>query len=180
MERFAPLLIEQPVARDDLEGLAHVRRAVSVPIGACESAMTLPQILRIIKWKAADFFNYKISRSGGFFRGKQAVHAIDAAGLFAVGSEQLGFGIELAAQAHFAVSTSFLSLPGGYGAGILGMAGAFDTRHFEDDIVSNPPRIEEGNLYVPEGPGLGVELREDKVRTYLTRGASPVMVGKKG
>jgi hypothetical protein len=63
---------------------------------------------------------------------------IDAAGLFIVGSEQLGFGIELAAQAHFAVSTSFLQLPGGYGAGILGMAGAFDTTRFTGDIVSKP------------------------------------------
>ena len=179
MEPFSPLLIEQPVRRDDLEGMALVRKNVGVPIGACESALTLPQILRVLKSEAADFFNYKISRSGGFFRGKQAVHIIEAAGLFAVGSEQLGFGIELAAQAHFAVSTSSLRLPGGYAAGILGMAGAFDTKNFDGDIVDNSPRIEEGHLILPEGHGLGVELVDEKVKRYLTSNQKPLLVGRK-
>jgi L-alanine-DL-glutamate epimerase-like enolase superfamily enzyme len=159
--------------------MALVRRNVRVPIGACESALTLPQILRVLKLEAADFFNYKISRSGGFFRGKQAVHLIEAAGLFAVGSEQLGFGVELAAQAHFAVSTSSLMLPGGYGAGILGMAGSFDTKNFDGDIVDHTPRIEEGYLILPEGNGLGVELVEEKVERCLTPNQRPILVGRR-
>lgn len=179
VEKYSPLLIEQPVKRDDLEGMALVRKNVGVPIGACESALTLPQIVRVIKLEAADFFNYKISRSGGFFRGKQAVHLIEAAGLFAVGSEQLGFGIELAAQAHFAVSTSSLKLPGGYGAGILAIAGSFDTKNFDGDIVENSPRIENGQLLVPKGNGLGVELVEEKMKKYLTPNQNSLLVGKK-
>lgn len=179
IEDYFPLLIEQPVGRDNLEGMALVRKNVGVPIGACESALTLSQILRVIKLEAADFFNYKISRSGGFFKGKQAVGMIEAAGLFAVGSEQLGFGIELSAQAHFAVSTSSLKLPGGYAAGILGMAGSFDTKNFDGDIVENSPKIERGHLMVPEGNGLGVELVEEKVRRYLTPNQKPILVGRK-
>jgi L-alanine-DL-glutamate epimerase-like enolase superfamily enzyme len=179
IEKLSPLLIEQPVRRDDLEGMALVRKNVDLPIGACESALSLTQILRIIKLEAADFFNYKISRSGGFFHGKHAVHAIEAAGLFAVGSEQLGFGIELAAQAHFAVSTVSLKLPGGYGAGLLGMAGSFDTRNFEGDIVEGSPRIENGHVLLPEGNGLGVTLAEDKIKRYLTPGEEPIRLGKK-
>jgi len=179
MDGYSPILIEQPVRRDDLEGMALVRKNVHVPIGACESAVTLSQILRIIRFEAADFFNYKISRSGGFFRGKQAVHTIEAAGLFAVGSEQLGFGIELAAQAHFAVSTSSLKLPGGYGAGILAMAGSFDSKNFDGDIVENSPKIEEGHLILSEGNGLGVELVEERVKKYLTPNQKPILVGKR-
>ena len=177
MALSSPLLIEQPVARDDLEGMALVRKSVPVPIGACEAALTLSQILRVIKFEAADFFNYKISRSGGFFRGRQAIGIIEAAGLVAVGSEPLGFGIELAAQAHFAVATSSLKLPGGYGAGILGMAGSFDTKEFDGDIVDNSPRIEAGHLMVPKGNGLGVELNGEKVTRYLTSNPKPILVG---
>lgn len=179
MAEYAPLLIEQPVRRDDLEGMALVRQQVKVPIGACESALTLPQIIRVIKLEAADFFNYKIDRSGGFFRGKQAVHLIEAAGLFAVGSEQLGFGIEVAAQAHFAASTSILKFPAGFGAGLLKIAGGFDTKGFDGDIVFNSPKIENGFLEVPTGVGLGVELNEEAVTRYLTPGESMKLVGKK-
>jgi len=179
MAPYSPLLIEQPVERDDLDGMALVRRNVPVPIGACESALTLPQIVRVIKREAADFFNYKISRSGGFFKGKQAIGTIEGAGLFAVGSEQLGFGVELAAQAHFAVSTSCLKLPGGYGAGILGMTGTFDTVSFDGDIVDNAPRIENGRLFLPHGNGLGVDLIREKVERHLTPGREPFLVGRK-
>ncbi len=174
----APVLVEQPVSRDDLEGLALVKRSVEVPIGACESALTLSQILRVIRMDAADFFNYKISRSGGFFRGKQAVYMMQAAGLFAVGSEQLGFGVELAAQAHFAVSTPVLKLPGGYAAGIMGMAGKLDSIDFAGDIVDQTPAVKNGRLRVPEGPGLGVELVEDRWRRFITSGKEIIRLGK--
>jgi L-alanine-DL-glutamate epimerase-like enolase superfamily enzyme len=129
--------------------------------------------------EAADFFNYKIDRSGGFFRGKQAVHMIDAAGLFSVGSEQLGFGIIVAAQAHFAVSTPILKRPAGYGVGLLKIAKRFDTKDMIGDIVINTPKIVNGHLEVPQGPGLGVELDEDAVKKYLTPGKSPLLVGRK-
>ena len=174
----APILVDQPVQRDDLEGLALVKRSVDLPIGACESALTLSQVLRVIRMDAADFFNYKISRSGGFFRGKQAVYMIEAAGLFAVGSEQLGFGIELAAQAHFAVSTPILKLPGGYAAGIIGMAGKLESTGFTGDIVDQTPVVKNGRLRVPERPGLGVELVEERWRRYLTPGKEVVGLGK--
>ncbi len=178
MEVYGPLLIEQPVHRDDLEGMALVRRRVGAPIGACEAAITLPQIQRIIRLGAADFFNYKISRSGGFYPGGAAVQTIDAAGLFAVGSEQLGFGVELAAQAHFAAAHSTLMLPGGYAAGVLGMAGALDNEDFDGDIVTGSPRVSGGRLSVPQGPGLGVELRREKVAERLTPGREPLVVGE--
>jgi L-alanine-DL-glutamate epimerase-like enolase superfamily enzyme len=61
------IIVEQPVNRDDLSGMALVRHNVEVPIGACEAALTQQQIMRIIKMEAADFFNYKMTRSGGIF-----------------------------------------------------------------------------------------------------------------
>jgi L-alanine-DL-glutamate epimerase-like enolase superfamily enzyme len=173
-----PILVEQPVHRDDLDGLALVKRSVSVPIGACESALTLSEISRVIKMGAADFFNFKMSRSGGIFMGKHAVHMINAAGLFVVGSEQLGFGVEVSAQAHFAVSTPSLKWPGGYAAGLMGMAGRFDTVDFEGDIVDKTPLVKNGKLHAPGGPGLGVNLIEDKWRRYLTPGKDIIKLGR--
>jgi L-alanine-DL-glutamate epimerase-like enolase superfamily enzyme len=173
-----PILVEQPVRRDDLEGLALVRRSVNLPIGACESALTLAEVSRVIQMGAADFFNFKIDRSGGIFPGKHAVKMIEAAGLFVVASEQLGFGVEVAAQAHFGVSTQGLAWPGGYAAGLIGMAGKLDTIDFDGDIVDKTPLVKDGKLRVPEGVGLGVELVEEKWRRYLTPGKEIIKLGR--
>lgn len=179
MEKYAPILVEQPVARDDLEGMVRVRKGVEVPIGACESASSIYEVMKVIEMKAADFFNFKLTRSGGFYRGKQIISMIDAAGLFSVGSENLGLGIELAANAHFAAATNKFDQPCGYGTGILKIAGKLNTKDMKRDIVVNTPRIENGFLEVPEGPGLGVELNEEAVRKYLTPGKGPILVGRK-
>ena len=53
------IIVEQPVDRDDLSGMALVRKAVDVPIGACEAALSQQQIMRVIKYEAADFLTLK-------------------------------------------------------------------------------------------------------------------------
>jgi L-alanine-DL-glutamate epimerase-like enolase superfamily enzyme len=103
---------------------------------------------------------------------------IEAAGLFVVASEQLGFGIEVAGQAHFGVSTQGMKWPGGYAAGLIGMAGKLDTVGFEGDIVDKTPLVKDGKLRVPEGPGLGVELVEEKWKRYLTAGKEVIALGR--
>ena len=174
----APITVEQPVNRDDLKGMALVKKSVDLPIGACESALTLAQVMRVIQMDAADFFNYKTSRSGGIFPAKQAVRMIESAGLFVIASEQLGFGIEVTANAHFAISTPTLKWPEGHAAGLMGMAGKFNTIDFDGDIVDNSPMVKNGKLQAPTGPGLGLNLVEDKWRRYLTSGKEIVRLGK--
>lgn len=174
----APIIVEQPVNRDDLFGMALVRRSVDIPIGACEAALTQQQIMRVIKMEAADFFNFKMSRSGGIFPAKQSIRMVEAAGLFVVASEQLGTSVELSAQGHLAVSTPSLSWPGGYAAGVMGMAGKFSTEDSDADIVDNPMLVKDGHLYAPsDRPGLGVNLVEDKWRSYLTPGSEIIKLG---
>ena len=174
----APITVEQPVNRDDLKGMALVKKSVDLPIGACESALTLAQVMRVIQMDAADFFNYKTSRSGGIFPAKQAVRMIESAGLFVIASEQLGFGIEVTANAHFAISTPTLKWPEGHAAGLMGMAGKFNTIDFDGDIVDNSPMVKNGKLQAPTGPGLGLNLVEDKWKRYLTSGKEIVRLGK--
>jgi L-alanine-DL-glutamate epimerase-like enolase superfamily enzyme len=45
-----------------------------------------------------------------------------------------------------------------------------------DDLSSNVPRYEGGCLYVPTGPGLGVDLNEPVLQRLITPGKSPVVV----
>ena len=173
------IIVEQPVDRDDLSGMALVRKAVDVPIGACEAALSQQQIMRVIKYEAADFFNFKMSRSCGLFPAKQCVRMIEAAGLFAVASEQLGSSIELSAMNHFAVSTRSLAWPCGFAAGVLGLAGKNTTEGMTADVVDQPVLVKDGFLYAPgDRPGLGVMPVEEKWRRYLTPHKEVIRLGK--
>ncbi|MCH7879544.1 MAG: dipeptide epimerase, partial [candidate division Zixibacteria bacterium] len=57
-------LIEQPIARGDLEGMARIRSESPFPICADESASTVENVTQIIKANAADVINIKIMKSG--------------------------------------------------------------------------------------------------------------------
>ena len=57
-------LIEQPVARDDLEGMAELRSGCPIPIAADESVFSLADAKRVIAAHAADCINLKIMKAG--------------------------------------------------------------------------------------------------------------------
>jgi o-succinylbenzoate synthase len=57
--------VEQPVNRDDIDGLAFVRRHVRTPIVADESVWTCRDLRQIISSGAADVVNIKLAKTGG-------------------------------------------------------------------------------------------------------------------
>jgi o-succinylbenzoate synthase len=57
-------LIEQPVARDDLDGMAALRADRAIPIAADESVFSLADARRVIAHGAADCINLKIMKTG--------------------------------------------------------------------------------------------------------------------
>lgn len=183
MEEYDIQRVEQPVHYRDLDGMAMVRRAVEVPIGACESAMTMHDVVQIIKKEAADFLNFKMMRSGGFYPSKAIVQMATAAGIFCTGSTQLGMGIEVAADAHFAASTIDLGPPPynfhGITSGIQRLFMAMDSTGITKDIVDGAPIISNGFLSVPQAPGLGVTLNRENLNSYLTKEKKPILIGEK-
>jgi len=58
------VLLEQPVARDDLDSLAAIRRATGIPVAADESVRSLDDARKVIAQGAADYINIKIMKTG--------------------------------------------------------------------------------------------------------------------
>jgi L-Ala-D/L-Glu epimerase / N-acetyl-D-glutamate racemase len=58
------LLLEQPVVRDDLEGLAAIRRDSGIPVAADESVRSLAEAQLVVERGAADYINIKIMKTG--------------------------------------------------------------------------------------------------------------------
>ena len=58
------VLLEQPVVRDDLEGLQAIRHLTGIPVAADESVRSLDDARRVVHMQAADYINIKIMKTG--------------------------------------------------------------------------------------------------------------------
>ena len=161
------------------EIISCIRDAESILIfGPGESAWDPPDLLRIIDKDAADGLFIKVAKAGGISRARKWVAIARAAGLSVSCGCMTGSGFEAAAQAHFLISDEWTTRFVQENTGPLTVYNILNTvdEDITTDLAKKLPRYENGFMWVPEGPGLGVELNEDVVPQYLTRGKQPVTV----
>jgi muconate cycloisomerase len=156
IESAGVLSIEQPLRPGDLDGMAYLRAHSGIPIMADESVWGPEDAWEVIRRDAADILNVYVAESGGPTRARQTIDLCALAGVgVAIGSmPELGLGT--AAAAHVAFSATRLDHPSDV-AGHL---------YHADDVVQHSLRVEAGMLLCPSGPGLGVELDEEKLARY--------------
>ncbi|RLM53426.1 hypothetical protein DVK02_13090 [Halobellus sp. Atlit-31R] len=151
--------LEQPVAKADLDGLARVTAATSTSIMADECIITPADALDVIRREAADRIKIKILRMGGVLRTRQVLDAAALAGVECVLGH--GFGLTPATSAELQLAAAHDNVFGPVeSVGPLKMTGEpFDSL-----------TIEAGRATLPDGPGLGIELREgeDALDEYAT------------
>lgn len=153
-------LVEQPVAADDLAGLALVTERVPVTVEADEAAGSLAEVFALVSRRAVDAVSLKIPKLGGLRNTLAAARLCEAGHIkyrlgAAVGSRLL------AAQAlHIACA-----LPGVDYACELG---EFD-RLLDDPFQGL--EVEQGILRLPQGAGSGVSLKPSEQRSARAREA---------
>ena len=165
METYHPEFVEEPVKRWDLDGMAKVARSVGVPISSDESNTSLESVMKIIRKGAAGIINIKISKNGGLTRSKKIAALAEAAGIPCIVGGANTYEVGRQASRHFAVSMSQAQM----GMGSEGCAPASQSK-IEDvtRTVMTYEDVTRGNGYVgvSPGPGLGVELDEERIRKY--------------
>jgi L-alanine-DL-glutamate epimerase-like enolase superfamily enzyme len=147
LEGFDLQFVEQPVPDFDLDGLAQVRRSVSVPIAADESCTSLRSALELIKAEACDVFVVYPSEAGGLTRACQIAALAAAAGKWCAIGSWAELGVATTANVHVVSASSNFPF-------------ASDT-HYPlqlNDVLVEPVRIVNGKIGVPRDPGLGVAL----------------------
>jgi L-alanine-DL-glutamate epimerase-like enolase superfamily enzyme len=165
MEPYHPEFVEEPVKRWDLEGMARVARSVGTPISSDESNGSLESVMRIIRAGAAGIINVKISKNGGLHRSKKIAALAEAAGIPCIVGGANTYEVGRQACRHFAVSTAQAQM----GMGSEGCAPASQSK--VDDVTKRVITYEDvtrgnGFVGVSPGPGLGVELDEEKIQRY--------------
>jgi len=183
MEKYNLFMFEQPLPYWDIEGMARLRQKVGTPICADEATTELSHLLQIIEKRAADVFFLKVARVGGLCKSQKWVAIAKAANIPVMCGCLTGSGFECAAQAHFIAGTEWMGHIEHENTGPLTLHDCFDTvsKPITDDLAKKLPRIENGYLYPPDGPGLGMELNEEIVQKLITPGKKPTVVEyKKG
>ena len=169
LKRMAPYDIayaEQMVMGKD--ELAEVSRRSDVPIMADESSWTPRDVLELAQKNAAQYLSTYYTKPGGLWRAKRLLTVAGACGMQSDinGSGEMGIGN--AANAHLAAACPEITL-----AGTIPVTSTSECertkvggRKYLDDIVTNPPEYSNGFILVPDGPGLGVTVDEEKIRKY--------------
>lgn len=165
-EEHGIFICEQPVA--GVEELARVAERIDTPVMADESAWTVQDIHELHRAGAAEYFSCYVTKPGGLWRARQQAEAALALGLVCDIGGSIETGIGNAANLHLGVALPNAILPSvcpvshpaeGKGPQVAGV-------YYTDDLISQSFGFEDGMVLAPEGPGLGIDVDEDKLRRY--------------
>ena len=156
LEPYQLQLLEQPVAADDLTGLAKVRQAIGIPIMADEAITDHRSLIDAIRADCADIVKFKIMKQGGLLKCRRMMETASAAGLKIVIGHGFGLNINTMAEIMLA-ATSADVLDGLESVGPLKM---------RDDVTASGVDLSGGSVELPDGPGLGMQIDEEKLERY--------------
>lgn len=108
LEAYGVELLEQPVAAEDLEGLASVTRASRIPVAADESFRHTGDLRRLV----VDVVNVKLGKVGGPRQAFLAMHAARALGFGVMLGCMVESSLGITAAAHVAGLADHLDLDG--------------------------------------------------------------------
>lgn len=147
--------LEAPMPPEEIEGYARLSRALDLPI-ASDLVYSRWQVRNMLLAGGVDVVQPDVCRAGGLTECKRIAELADAFHKAATPHVSIGSAVHFAASVHLAAALPNQSvMEFWYGANPIG-----------DAILRKPFRVENGYLWVPEGPGLGIEIEEDALRKY--------------
>ncbi|KAA0960009.1 o-succinylbenzoate synthase [Microbacterium sp. ANT_H45B] len=146
LDPFDLLLIEQPLAEDDLRQHALLAQQIATPVCLDESIVSVDAAADAIAMGAASVINIKPGRVGGYLAARRIHDLAEANGIAVWCGGMLETGIGRAANIALAGLPGF-TLPGDVSG---------SNRFYAQD-VTEPVVMKDGVVAIPEGPGFGVE-----------------------
>jgi len=132
--------VEQPLPPHDVEGLRFVRERSPLPIIADESCLVASDIPKLEG--AVDGINIKLSKCGGLREAQKMVSTARAHGMLVMMGCMIETSLGISAAAHISPLLDYADLDG--------------SALLADDPYKGA-NIDDGKIFIPTGPGLGVE-----------------------
>ena len=153
IEPYGPLWFEEPIPPDNVNEMAKVARATSIPVATGERLTTKAEFAPVLRNGAATILQPALGRSGGILETKkiaamaEVYNAQMAPHLYA-GPVEWAANIQLAAN-----------IPNLLIAETIGTGGEFHL-----PLIKHSIQWEEGFILAPTAPGLGIEFDEELAR----------------
>ena len=152
------ILIEQPLAADDLEGLRKLRENYELPVSVDESLQTPDSAEIILANDAADIFSVKISKNGGLQSSLKIGKMVADKGKKVLMNSMIELGVTQCASLHLGcVLNNLVDCGHAY----------MSTLRTSDDVTDFSSLIEKGTARLRDAPGLGINVNSAKIKKYL-------------
>ncbi len=157
-DRFNLLMIEQPLNHDDVYFHAALRKKCKTPICLDESIATEHLCRCAVESGAMDILNNKVCRVGGLVKTRKIHDYLVENNL------PMWIGARIDGGVADAARLAAASMPNCKFATDATAAELY----LENNLLQEPWKKRDGcEVFVPDGPGLGIEIDQDKLRHYL-------------
>jgi O-succinylbenzoate synthase len=160
LDDFYLMMIEQPLAHDDIIDHADLQSRLKTPICLDECIRSAHHAEQAVKLRACGIINIKLGRVGGFAEARRVHDVAQAAAIPVWCGGMLESGIGRAHNVALATLPNFV-LPGDVSA-----SKRYWKRDIIDPAVETTPR---GTIVVRDEPGFGYELDHDYIRHITVR-----------
>jgi L-alanine-DL-glutamate epimerase-like enolase superfamily enzyme len=149
-------VLEAPIRPNHISGYQALKRQGALPILMDEGVVSPVELEEFIRLKMLDGLAMKPSRCGGLLSNKRQIEIIEREGLMWLGSGLTDPDISLAAT---------LGLYAAFG---LQKPAALNGPQFlTADVLQTPLHIVAGMAHIPAGPGLGIDIDEEKIARLM-------------
>jgi O-succinylbenzoate synthase len=160
LDEFHLMMIEQPLAHDEIVDHAALQAVLQTPICLDECIRTVHHAEQAIRLRACGIVNIKLGRVGGFREAKRVHDLAQTHGIPVWCGGMLESGIGRAHNIALSTLPNFV-LPGDVSA---------SKRYWARDIIS--PEVEvspQGTIAIRDAPGFGYEIDRDYLRHVTVR-----------
>lgn len=160
LDEFALMMIEQPLAHDDILDHARLQKQLETPICLDESIHSAEDACHAIEQGACRIINLKLGRVGGHSEAKRVELACREKDVPVWCGGMLESGIGRAHNIAMATLAGF-TLPGDVSA---------SERYWKEDIIEPPVTVTpRGTIIAPDAPGIGFHVRRDRIDKVTVR-----------
>jgi o-succinylbenzoate synthase len=159
LDDFDLLLIEQPLAHDDIVDHSRLQAQLRTPVCLDESIHSAEDARKAIDLGSCRVINIKVSRVGGLLEAKRVHDLCQGRGIPVWCGGMHEFGIGRAANVAIASLAGF-TLPGDVSG---------SDKYYREEIVDPPIVADRGVVAVPTGPGIGHEPLMDRIARHTLR-----------
>lgn len=157
---------EEPFPPEELDAYVALRPKLTVPLAAGENEFGAQGFREILRAGAVDIAQPDACRTGGITESMRVAHLASERGV-RIAPHTWSDAVALIANAHVVAA-----IPHGVTVEVDQTGNPSI-----DELLSQPLRIEDGLLYLPDAPGLGIELNEATVDRLAAPKEQPMLDG---